>query len=315
MLENQDSREQGLRRAVVQQYQTGYEGPRGGPAYKQGLGEKVSPRRTRRRRVSWPFLIVIAIILLALSGFMTARYDRPWSKGYHEHDIFDVAENAKLVVNNDHGKVYVHTGDYHHILVTTVTHIPRSQPNQPSVGADAHQVDSHTVSVTADAPSSDPNNVAFQVDLDITVPETTSLAIHATDGVVSVENVKGNIQVDTTRSNIELDNTEGQVSLATDNGNIELSDAQLSGSSALKAAHGNIDFAGSLDPYGSYDFDTGNGSTDVTLPESSAFHLNTTSQNDVAIDNDFHGTSVGDGQQATITIRTNDGHIAIHEDD
>lgn len=313
---DQDPREQELQRVVVQQaYQTGYEGPRGGPAYKQGLGEKISPRRTRRRTISWPFLIVVAIIILALSGFMTARYDRPWSKGYHEHSIFDVSENAKLVVNNNHGKVYVHTGDYQHILITTVTHVPRDQSQHMSIGADARKVDGRTVAVDVDAPSSDPNNIASQVDLDITVPETTSLAIHATQGVVSVENVKGTIQVATTQSNIELDSTEGQVSLTTGNGNIELSDAQLSGSSALKTAHGNIDFAGSLDPYGSYDFETENGSTDITLPGSLAFHLNTSFPNGAPIDNDFRSTSVGDGQQANITIRTGSGHIAIHEDD
>ncbi len=314
-IENQDPREQELHRATEQlDYQTGYEGLRGGPAYKQGLGEKISPRRTRRGIISWPSLIVIAILILGLSGFMTARYDRPWSTGYHEHNIFDVAENAKLVVNNHHGKVYVHTGDYHHILITAVTHIPRDQ-SHTSPGFDARMTDSHSVAVNVDALQSNSGDVATQVDLNITVPETTSLAIHAADGVVSVENVKGSIQVDTTHSNIELDSTVGQVSLTTDNGNIELNDAQLSGLSALKAAHGNINFAGSIDPYGSYNLETETGSTDVTLPESSAFHLNTSSHDVTSIDNDFHNTSVGDGQQANITIRTSGGHIAIHEDD
>ena len=111
-IENQDLREQEPHQATEQlEYQTGYEGPRGGPAYKQGLGEKISSRRTRRHVISWPSLIVIVILILGLSGFMTARYDRPWSTGYQEHNVFDVAENAKLVVNNNHGKVYVHTHD------------------------------------------------------------------------------------------------------------------------------------------------------------------------------------------------------------
>jgi hypothetical protein len=225
-----------------------------------------------------------------------------------------VAENAKLVVNNNHGKVYVHTGNYHHILITAVTHIPRDQSHTPP-GFDARMTDSRTVAVNVDALQNNPDDVASQVDLNITVPETTSLALHAVGGVVSVEGVKGNIQVDTTHSNIELDSTVGQVSLTTNDGNIELNDAQLSGSSNLKAARGNINFAGSLDPYGSYNFETETGSTDVTLPESSAFHLNTSSHNGTAIDNDFHNIDVGDGQQASITIRTDSGHIAIHEDD
>ena len=278
------------------------------------LGEKIVLRR--RRTASWPLFIVIAIFILALSGFMTARYDRPWSRGYHEHNLFEVADDAKLVVNNSHGKVYVHTGDYHHILVTTVTHTPRDQEHRMLVGANARMIDSRTVAVNVDGPQDEPGNIASQVDLDIIVPETASLAVHATEGVVSVENVKGNIQVDTTSGNIELDSTEGQASLTTSSGNIEASDVQLSGSSSLKASRGNVDFAGSLDPYGSYDFETGSGSTDITLPESSAFHLSTfTNDGATPIDNDFHSTSVGDGQQASVTIHTDRGHIAIHQDD
>ncbi len=311
---NHDPREQGSRQiAERREYQAGYEGPYEGPAYRQTLGDKVFPRR-RRRTSSWPLFIVIAIFILALSGFMTARYDRPWSGGYHNHDIFAVADNAKLIVNDNNGQVYVHTGDYQHISIAMVTRTSRRDERTLST-VDARQVDSHTVVVDANNPQGDADATTSPVDLDITVPETASLAIHMTGGVVSVEDVKGNIQVGATRSNIELDSTEGQVELTTSTGNIELSDVELGGSSSLKASNGNIDFAGSLDPYGSYDFETGIGSTDITLPDSSAFHLTTFTNDSAAIENDFHSTSVGDGQQASVTIHAGNGQIAIHQED
>lgn len=302
---NQDPREQSA-------YRTGYEGPYDGPAYRQTLGEKIFPRRVRRRAISWPLFILIAIFILALSGFMTARYDRPWSRGYHDSSMFTVVDNAKLIINDNNGHVYVHTGDDQHISVTTVIRTSR-RDGRLLPSTDARLIDSHTVAVDANNPHGDAGAATSPVDLDITVPETASLAIHMTGGVVSVEDVKGNIQVDATHSNIELDSTEGQVELTTSTGNIELSDVQLSGSSSLKASNGNINFAGSLDPYGNYDFETASGSTDITLPDSSAFHLTTFSNN--SVENEFHSTSVGDGQQAGLTVHAGNGYIAIHQED
>ncbi|GAC1465908.1 MAG: hypothetical protein NVS2B12_17850 [Ktedonobacteraceae bacterium] len=295
----------------------GYEGLYDGPEYRQSLGEKIIQHRMRWRRSSWPRFIVVAILLLGLSGFLTARYDRAWdSSGVHrEESVFEVSDNAKLTVNSNNGEVYVHVGHANHIAVISVTHASGDEEQQAATAVNAHTLDSNTVSVSVNNAQGIAVGRAPRVDLDISVPETASVAIRTTSGAIVVEDVKGTIQIDATGGNIELDRTEGPVALTTSNGNIEVSDARLAGVSSFKTTGGNIDFAGELDPYGSYNFETSTGTTDITLPDFTVFHLNATTVNSTTIDNEFDSTSVGDGQHATVNIHTYSGHISIHQAD
>ncbi len=88
---NSDPREQrSWQTAIQREYQAGYEGPYEGPAYRQTLGEKIIPRRPQMYNSSWLRFVAGGILILALAGFMSGRYDGPQqdvsyqgNPGYH----------------------------------------------------------------------------------------------------------------------------------------------------------------------------------------------------------------------------------------
>jgi DUF4097 and DUF4098 domain-containing protein YvlB len=100
----------------------------------------------------------------------------------------------------------------------------------------------------------------------------------------------------------------------------------LSSGSTLHSDTGSIKFNGSINQTGSYQFMTNTGSINVTLPASSAFHLDATTDTG-SITSDFPGVNVqhpnftgaiahsdvGSSPQATITMTTNTGSITLHE--
>src|SRR5215469_4717334 len=65
----------------------------------------------------------------------------------------------------------------------------------------------------------------------------------------------------------------GQVVLTSNTGSVQASGGTLSGNSQLITNTGSITFSGSLSQMGTYQFQTNTGSVDVTIPGTSVFHV------------------------------------------
>jgi len=245
---NSDPREQRpLQTTVQREYQAGYEGPYEGPVYRQMLGEKIIPRRPQMYNSSWLRFVAGGILLLALAGFMTGRYDgqqdsgyqgngpyqqtqwsgrhhwqngdgEPWHRDSHgrgrhhrmhqEHSVFEVPDNAQLMVNSHYGNVNVHiSDDPNRIGVTTIAHDMHGEGRYRPIDVNAQLIDGGTVAVDVGSSQTD---ASAQIDLDITVPEMTNVDIHASRGVVHVDGEGyGHVHIDTAPGSIESGDNEG----------------------------------------------------------------------------------------------------------
>ncbi len=101
------------------------------------------------------------------------RYDRGGNRG---PSVFEVSDTATLIVNDNHGAVHVHFGGPNQIIVTAITRTEDGEMRYIPLGADTLMSDGNTVTVDVNSLQGD---AAPQVDLDITVPESANLSIHA----------------------------------------------------------------------------------------------------------------------------------------
>src|SRR5579859_153659 len=297
----------------------------------QGAGAKIYPQQAKRRRgLGWLIVLFVIIAIMAMGGlgrsFDRGGFSAPQSshpmQAYSQ--VYQVTGTPRLVINGANGEVHIHTGG----KAGTVTiqqdgasgnagsMVTRSEGNTGTI----IDVNTSTGSAFSDG------NVTF----DITVPDATNLDVHATDGSVDVNGVNGQITAATTNGSIQLENVQGQITLqsedgsitannisgqvvATSNtGSISLEHAKLSGQSSLTTKNASINFQGSLDPSGTYNFESGNDSVDVTLPDNSSFQL-TTSTNGGTLQNDFGTSTVGSAPHASLSIKTGDGSINLHK--
>jgi hypothetical protein len=146
------------------------------------------------------------------------------------------------------------------------------------------------------------NTNSFYDNITITTPANTDLKINATD--------------------IEVFGITGQMTLIANTGTVTLAQSTLTGQSSIQG--GKVIFQGTMDPQGSYSFDTNSDSIDLTLPKNAAFHLDITgilgptvstfpgieaqvSSEDM---NEIHA-DVGNAPRATIKMSVNDTLIVI----
>jgi DUF4097 and DUF4098 domain-containing protein YvlB len=128
---------------------------------------------------------------------------------------------------------------------------------------------------------------------------------------IEAQNLQGEINLNTGSSRISLENVRGQLTAKTGSGRIEVSQAMLRGESSLKTGSSSITFDGSLDPLGSYSFQTGSGRISVRLPEEAAFSLDAKTGSG-GVDNEFGSNQVGNGPRAPLKLRTGSGRIHIN---
>ncbi len=94
----------------------------------------------------------------------------------------------------------------------------------------------------------------------------------------------------------------------------------------LKTDTGSVTFNGSIDPNGTYQFETNTGTVDVTLLGNSSFHVDATADTG-SITSEFpevnvqhpdvsganaHG-DVGNPPRATVTLKTDTGSISLNK--
>ncbi len=235
----------------------------------------------------------------------------------------------RLVINVGNTPVHIHTGgDANRVLLQTTV-----EGDNTDAGTIAHAMnvipiasDTGTiVQVTANrAFSGDDSRIA---DLDITVADKADIIIHSTDGAVdingqinvvssegqvNVNNAQGQLNIQNEDGKVAINQFTGQVQLTTGDASIDMNNVKLSGSSSMKTVDGSFSFNGSLAAGGIYSIESRNGSVDVTLPADSSFQL-VTATSGGSLQNDFGSSTVGSAPYSTLSIRTADGSIGLHE--
>jgi DUF4097 and DUF4098 domain-containing protein YvlB len=132
-----------------------------------------------------------------------------------------------------------------------------------------------------------------------------------------------NLQLQTESGDITVNGVDGQMTLATNSGSINASNDVLNGSSTMTTNSGDIRFDGTVGTSGTDQFLTSSGSVDLTVPSTSAFHVDATTNSgsidipgvnanssgtkasgDVGVGSQVHGTGV--------SINTDSGDIHLH---
>ena len=253
-------------------------------------------RPTQRRSFGPLFWIIGILIIIALMGggmqwsfgdggrdFPTMHMSRQQSfEKMGPVQTFPVGIHPTIVVNYLNGDIHVHSGGNVNTVAVQVTGMDAGAPNiqQGSNG-----------SLIVTGANSDES---AHTNIDITVANEADLVLNTTSGDIDVQGV------------------DGQMQLTSGDGSITLTQVALARNSVVKADSGSITFAGSLDPQGTSQFETGSGTVDVTLPPDASYHLQVnnnggTFNSDFPLNlspsngNTFHAkTDVGKSPRATL---------------
>src|SRR6266487_3519572 len=277
------------------------------PGQMQGSNFRQRPYR-RRGRGPWFWIILAFIIISLMSGgwrsFSVPNFDHypfgnksPIEKTY----AYKVGAQPTLVVNDMNGNVTVTPGNSNADVIIKAVNANgfSGDPNviQPTVSPDGN-----TINIYAQ------DSGRGSVDLNVVVPQNTILQLQTDSGDITVNGV------------------DGQMTLNTNDGRIDASNDVLSGSSTMKTNSGDINFDGTIDTTGTYQFQTSNGNIDLTMPTTPSFHLDASTSSG-SITNGFPGVNVqnnnsgsgqlvnavvggsSQGQSANVTIKSDNGDI------
>jgi len=290
--------------------QNDYPGPGQQPYY----GPPYAP--PQRRHSAWPwillavFLVLVFTLLMGLFfgtvGFNFTGYTNSVTETPRH---FAVSTTPTVVINNDIGSIHVRSGGAESDVTIQATKHAGLGSNVNDVQVSYSQNSSaNTITVNVARTSNTTFFNSPSVDFQVTVPNNASLELKTNTGGLDVSGVSGRMSV---RSNT---------------GSVEVRDGVLSSGSTLNSNTGSITFNGSINQAGSYQFMTNTGSINVTLPASSSFHLDASTDTG-SITSDFPGvyvqhpnfmgavthSDVGSSPQATITMTTNTGSINLHQ--
>jgi hypothetical protein len=130
------------------------------------------------------------------------------------------------------------------------------------------------------------------------------------------------LQTDT--GSIDVHGVDGQMRLTSGDGSITLTHVTLARNSIVKTDAGSITFAGSLNPQGTSQFETGEGTIDVALSAAASYHLHVISRGGtfnsdppVSLSSSDNNnidarTDVGKSPSAMLTLTTDTGSINLH---
>lgn len=266
------------------------------------------PLRTgqQKRRSPW-FWIVLALIIFSLLGGAFGRMNVNHPYGFQDtrmsdhfrHDgsgqVYPVGMHPTIVINDPNGSITVNTdGSSGSVTVQT------SGRDQEAVPAGTYNSSENSLRIAVD------KSPWSRSDLEVTIPNEADLVIQTSTGDINVTGVNG------------------QVNLTSDSGTITLSQVSLARNSSVSTNSGDIRFDGALtDPNGSYQFQSGSGSVDVTLPADSSFHAAVTTKSG-SFKSDFPevnsppsgGAIVGDVgnlPRANVVVKTDSGSINLNK--
>jgi len=316
-------------------------------------GDFRQQRYSRRGRGRGPwFWIILAIIFLSLAsgGF---RSMKGFGNGFHfgndqavqpveTHD-YAVNGQSTVVINDTSGTIHVSVGGKGTDVFIQATKQNGFFGNPNDIKVDYSQ---NGNTINASVPGGAPGSVDFE----ITVPQGTDLQLNTISGDINVEGVSGQMALTTTSGDIHTtndgmtgaskivtnsgdvtatqDTLSGQTTITTTSGGITASQDTLKDQATMITNSGDINFDGTIDTNGTYQFRSVSGTIDVTVPGTSVFHLDASTTSGSI---DFPGASVqfnnpGSGetasgnvggnpqsQRATVTIHSESGDIKLHQ--
>src|SRR5713226_8353715 len=340
---NADPREQQQWRAAqaAPPQQEGYTGlhPYAGVAPGQIQGRDYrQPQYRRRGRGPWLW-IILAIILFSLmsGGFRSFNgFDR--GRGAIEPlQDFKVSGQSTIVINGTDGAIHVVAGNSNNDV--TIQAVRQNNffgdPNDTQVNYNRNG-DTITANVQGNGPGS--------VDLTVTVPQGTSLQLKTGSGDINIDGFSGQMNLATNSGDIQTSNDtlnsssittssgnvtaiqdtlSGTSTITTSSGDITAKQTALNGQEAVSTSSGDINIDGTIGKGGSYQFQTYNGSVNLTVPDTSAFLVDASTTSGSIHAEDFPGVNVqgnkasGDiggnsqGQGTKVTINTGSGDIHL----
>ena len=265
-------------------------------------------RRLVRDRSPW-FWIILAFIIISLAsrGFRSINgpsfgpghfgNNPPIEKTYD----YKMSGQPTIVINDANGNLIVSTSSSKSDVVIQTVQQNSLFGNPVGIQANISQ-NGNTINAGV------PNSQQGSVDFHVTVPQSTNLNLQTDSGDISVTGA------------------DGQMMLKTNSGDINMSNDFMSGSSTLTTSSGNISFDGTIGSNGTYQFRTVAGSINLTVPNTSVFHIDASTKSGSII-NDFPSVSVqnnsnsgatasgniGGNQGANVTINTDSGDITLHK--
>ncbi len=264
------------------------------------------PLRTgqQKRRSPWLWIVLALIIFSLLGGAFRMNVDHPSRfPDVRMTDHFNPDGNAQqyqvgvhptIVITDPNGSITVNTGG------------PSGSVAVQTLGRDQESVPSGTYNSSGDSLQIAVDKSAWsQTDLEVTVSNEADLVIQTNSGDINVTGVNG------------------QVNLNSDSGTIILSQVSLAGNSSVSTNSGDIRFDGGIDPNGSYQFQSGSGSVDVTLPPDTSFHAAVTTKSG-SFNSDFPEVNsqpsggniagdVGNSPRVNVMIKTDSGSINLNK--
>ena len=278
------------------------------------VGEKLHPQRSQLSRPSPLHILIIslALILFITLGTFAFKINKlialfqsvPVQVYYgHKHSdtvsvsnftqLFSVSTGpVKLVINDaTAGSIRVHAGDTNQIVVSGTL----QQASAPNALPLKSVQTGNTLNITVN--NDQENDGSAGVILDVYTPSSTSVDINAPSATT-----------------ITIDHVDGQITASTQEGSITATNDNMTGSSSLQTEDGDINFTGSFDTKGTYQFSSESGAIDISVPANSSFRLNTTGGSAAGITNEFGGNIVGNHPEATVMINTQKGSVMLHKD-
>lgn len=248
--------------------------------------------------------LLLLVISVAVRVFLFRGHASPRLSTTGAH-TFQVGQRPRIVIKNERGSIRVQPGEDQEVRVEATGQSKGWMSNPAGIPVHYDQ-DPEQNRVTVKAEGGWALFWKPGVDFVLTVPRTSNLELKTDAGTISVTGVNG------------------QMSLTSGAGSVRASEVVLQGDSRLKTDAGSVTFAGSLDPFGTYQFVTDAGTINVTLPEQASFQLEAktdvgsfNSDFPVEIRHDFPGQKargeVGIPPYPKLKLKTDIGSISLRK--
>ncbi|MBA2288178.1 MAG: DUF4097 family beta strand repeat protein [Ktedonobacteraceae bacterium] len=255
-----------------------------------------SPRPRRRSRLGC--VLSLLVVLLLIGGFIaggvyafraiqkgTGAIQLPAGVGGVVSGITTVmvAGETTIAIDRNVGPIHVRAGADSHTISIKALDSSEHVVNQsiPYTLSSDHTVLTFDVS-------------GFEIDdLQITVPAAIDLKLTTNDGEINVAGLSGHMKLSSNGGSIHVSQSTiaGPSSLDTNAGGVQVTGVKMRGSATFSTNGDGITFTGSLDPLGTYKFDTTTGHIAITVPGDSRFHIDATSSTST-VNSAFPGVSV-----------------------
>ncbi|HTK11327.1 MAG TPA: DUF4097 family beta strand repeat-containing protein [Ktedonobacteraceae bacterium] len=287
-------------------------------------GAKIQPEQPKKRNrlLAIVPLILLAVLLaggfgLARTSFLSSQSSQTTQVVYNSQGFISPAH---VIIQDASGDVHVHSSSQNNILVMSTNGTDKNRVRYRQEG--------DTMVIAVDGSGS--LFAGPTINLDVSLPQSSSVAVESHSGSVDLADMSGYVQVQTdsgaihaqdlsgavglrtTSGDIEVQGLNGQTALQTNSGDITVDQANLNGESLISTFSGSITYNGSLAAGSPYRFESRSGDVRLNLPSSSSLvaETHTSSGN---VDNDFDNMPGAGSSPAYVSIITTSGDIAIKQ--